>query len=60
MNLPAQWPEGNNAAHGGNLAADIALSDIGGMNANDRLAFSQLYGMDVGQSRLFLGISLFP
>jgi hypothetical protein len=56
MNLPAKWPEGNEAAHGGDLAADIAMADAGGMNVNDRLAFCQLYGMDVGESRRLLGI----
>jgi hypothetical protein len=56
MKLLAKWPEGNEAAHGGNLAADIAVSDMGAMNANDLLAFRQLYGMDVGASRRYLGM----
>jgi hypothetical protein len=34
----------------------MALSDMGAMNTNDRLAFNQLYVIDVSVGRRFLGI----
>jgi hypothetical protein len=60
MGLPSRVYGGNIAAHGGDLVADIALSDVGGLDKYDRQAFLELYGMKVDEARRFQGILLFP